>query len=305
MAFGQASAMRRRADARDLLIATRRDQQKWIRVDKAMKAAHLTDRGVVRVGGPEARGFLQGLVTGNVVTLGEGEARWAALLSPQGKILFDFLMSADSEAVWLDVNREKIADLVKRLTMYKLRAKVEITDESGNFGIVALYGGTPGEGARDSRHPEMGNRLLVPAGKIEAQMLTFGGDFGLDDYAAHRIALGVPEGGVDFAYGDAFPHEADMDQLNGVDFKKGCFVGQEVVARMHYRGTTRNRVLKVLLDGAAPPPGAIVMAGEIKIGTMGSSAGAQGLALLRIDRAEEAAQAGQALVSGETRLRLV
>ena len=270
-----------------------------------MKAAHLTDRGVVRVSGPEARSFLQGLVTGNVVTLGEGEARWAALLSPQGKILFDFLMSAESDAIWLDVNREKVAELVKRLTMYRLRAKVEIADESANFEIVALYGGAPGEGARDSRHPDMGTRLIVPADRIEAQMLTFGGDFGLADYAAHRIALGVPEGGVDFAYGDAFPHEADMDQLNGVDFKKGCFVGQEVVARMHYRGTTRNRVLKVLLDGAAPPPGAIVMAGEIKIGTMGSSAGAQGLALLRIDRAEEAAQAGQALVSGETRLRLV
>ena len=107
-------------------------------------------------------------------------------------------------------------------------------------------------------------------------MLTFGGDAGLADYAAHRIALGVPEGGVDFAYGDAFPHEADMDQLNGVDFKKGCFIGQEVVARMQYRGTTRNRVLKVALEGAAPPPGAIVMAGETRIGVMGSSAGARG-----------------------------
>jgi tRNA-modifying protein YgfZ len=274
-----------------------------------MKAAHLTDRGVVRIGGPEARGFLQGLVTGNAVTLQPGEARWAALLSPQGKILFDFLMSAtseaDSDAILLDVSREKIPDLVKKLTMYKLRAKVDIADESEHLGVIALYGGAPGEGARDSRHPDMGTRLIAPNGKIAAQMLTFGGDAGLDDYAAHRIALGVPEGGVDFAYGDALPHEADMDQLNGVDFKKGCFVGQEVVARMQYRGTTRNRVLKVALEGAAPPPGAIVMAGETKVGVMGSSAGAQGLALLRIDRAEEATQAGQALVSGETRLRLM
>ena len=270
-----------------------------------MKAAHLTDRGVVRVGGPEARGFLQGLVTGNVVTLGEGEARWAALLSPQGKILFDFLMSAESDAIWLDVNREKIADLVKRLTHVQAARQGRDRRRKREFRRRRALWRRAGEGARDSRHPDMGTRLIVPADRIEAQMLTFGGDFGLADYAAHRIALGVPEGGVDFAYGDAFPHEADMDQLNGVDFKKGCFVGQEVVARMHYRGTTRNRVLKVLLDGAAPPPGAIVMAGEIKIGTMGSSAGAQGLALLRIDRAEEAAQAGQALVSGETRLRLV
>ncbi|MGO8740256.1 CAF17-like 4Fe-4S cluster assembly/insertion protein YgfZ [Rhodoblastus sp.] len=275
-----------------------------------MKAAHLTDRGVVRVGGPEARGFLQGLVTGNALTLQPGEARWAALLSPQGKILFDFLMSVKAEAngpdeILLDVKHDMTADLVKRLTLYKLRAKVEIADESDLLGVVALYGGAPGEGDRDSRHPELGTRLILQVGAIDAQMPTFGGDAGLADYSAHRIALGVPEGGVDFAYGDAFPHEADMDQFNGVDFKKGCFIGQEVVARMQYRGTTRNRVLKVALEGAAPPPGAIVMAGETRVGVMGSSAGARGLALLRIDRAEEAALAGQALVSGETRLRLM
>lgn len=274
-----------------------------------MKAAYLGDRGLIKISGPEARGFLQGLVTGNVVNLPEGEARWAALLSPQGKILFDFLMSAQSdaasgEAIFFDVAREKAADLVKRLTMYKLRAKVEISDESENFGVVALYGGAVAEGARDARHLELGNRLIVAAEKLGAVLTTFGGDFGEADYDAHRIALGIPQGGVDFAYGDAFPHEADMDQLNGVDFKKGCFVGQEVVARMQYRGTTRNRVLKVLIEGAAPAVGAEVSAGEIRVGVMGSSAGAKGLALLRIDRAEEAAQAGKALACGEAVLRL-
>jgi len=274
-----------------------------------MKASHLSNRGIVRVGGAEARAFLQGLVTGNVLTLGADEARWAALLTPQGKILFDFLMVAKSEAnckdaILLDVKREKIPELIKRLSMYKLRAKVEIADAGDSFGVIALYGGPVGEGARDGRHPDMGTRLVAPAYDIPALMLTFGGDAGIEDYDAHRIALGVPEGGVDFIYGDAFPHEADMDQLNGVDFKKGCFVGQEVVARMQYRGLTRNRVMKVFLEGARPTPGAAVMAGDIRIGVMGSSAGAQGLALLRLDRAEEAAQAGQALVSGETRLRL-
>lgn len=274
-----------------------------------MKAAYLGDRGLIKISGPEARGFLQGLVTGNVVNLPEGEARWAALLSPQGKILFDFLMSAQSdaasgEAIFFDVAREKAADLVKRLTMYKLRAKVEISDESENFGVVALYGGAVAEGARDARHLELGNRLIVAAEKLGAVLTTFGGDFGEADYDAHRIALGIPQGGVDFVYGDAFPHEADMDQLNGVDFKKGCFVGQEVVARMQYRGTTRNRVLKVLIEGAAPAVGAEVSAGEIRVGVMGSSAGAKGLALLRIDRAEEAAQAGKALACGEAVLRL-
>ena len=270
-----------------------------------MKAAHLTDRGVVRVSGAEARAFLQGLVTGNVLTLAPNEARWAALLSPQGKILFDFLMVAVEEDIILDVSGVRAGELVKRLTMYKLRAKIDIREESDKLAVIALYGGAPGEGARDMRHPDMGSRLIVPKDSVDAQMLTLGGDFGLADYAAHRISLGVPEGGVDFVYGDAFPHEADMDQLNGVDFKKGCFVGQEVVARMQYRGTTRNRVLKVMLEGAAPRPGAIVVAGETKVGVMGSSAGAKGLALLRVDRVEEAGQAGQALTSEGTRLRVI
>jgi folate-binding protein YgfZ len=270
-----------------------------------MKASYLSDRGIVRVGGAEARAFLQGLVTGNVVTLGGDEARWAALLTPQGKILFDFLMTATPDGILLDVKREKIPELVKRLSMYKLRAKVEIADASDAFGVVALFGGVVAEGAQDSRHPDMGARLVAPAANIPALMLTFGGDEGLAAYDAHRIALGVPEGGVDFVYGDAFPHEADMDQLNGVDFKKGCFVGQEVVARMQYRGLTRNRVTKVFLEGVAPTPGAAVMAGDIRVGMMGSSAGARGLALLRLDRAEEAAQAGKTLVTGETRLRLM
>jgi folate-binding protein YgfZ len=269
-----------------------------------MKAARLGDRGLVRVSGPEARGFLQGLVTGDVLTLEPGEARWAALLSPQGKILFDFLMSAADDAILLDVKAEKAAELLKRLSLYKLRAKVEIADVGSHCAVIALYGGTPAEGARDSRHPGIGARLIVCNKDADAALLTFGGDHGSDDYAAHRIALGVPEGGVDFAYGDAFPAEAGMDLLNGVDFKKGCFVGQEVVARMHYRSTVRTRVTKVLLEGEAPAPGAPVMAGEKPVGTMGSSAGAFGLALLRLDRVEEAAQAGVPLKSGETVLRL-
>ena len=131
----------------------------------------------------------------------------------------------------------------------------------------------PRRGRGTSRHAEMGARLIVPTGVADATLLTLGGDAGLDDYAAHRIALGLPEGGVDFAYGDAFPAEADMDLFNGVDFKKGCFVGQEVVARMHYRSTTRTRVTRVLFEGAPPAPGAPVTAGEKSVGTMGSSAG--------------------------------
>src|SRR5208282_5718011 len=128
-----------------------------------MKASHLSDRGIVRVGGAEARAFLQGLVTGNVLTLGPDEARWAALLTPQGKILFDFLMVGTEDSILLDVKREKIPELIKRLSMYKLRAKVEIADVSDSFGVIALYGGPVAEGARDGRHPDMGTRLVAPA----------------------------------------------------------------------------------------------------------------------------------------------
>jgi len=121
-------------------------------------------------------------------------------------------------------------------------------------------------------------------------MLTLGGDSGMEDYAAHRIALGVPEGGVDFAYGDAFPHEADMDQLGGVDFAKGCYVGQEVVSRIEHRGIARTRAVPIRYDGGAPENGVAITAGGRQVGTMGSAARGRGIALLRLDRVAEATE---------------
>jgi folate-binding protein YgfZ len=125
------------------------------------------------------------------------------------------------------------------------------------------------------------------------------------DYEAHRIALGIPRGGVDFAYGDAFPHEADMDQLGGVDFGKGCYVGQEVVSRMEHRGVARTRAMAVRYDGAAPATGVAVMAGERQVGTMGSAAAGHGLALLRLDRVADAASRGEELRAGGVAIRPV
>ncbi len=124
-------------------------------------------------------------------------------------------------------------------------------------------------------------------------------------YEAHRIALGVPSGGLDFAYGDAFPHEADMDQLHGVDFQKGCYVGQEVVSRVEHRGSARTRVIPVAFDGVAPATGSAVTAAGRSLGTMGSSAGHRGLALLRLERVDDALAAGAALTAGHVSLRLV
>jgi hypothetical protein len=236
-------------------------------------AAFLADRGVVRVEGEDAPGFLQGLLTNDVLALAAGEARYAALLTPQGKILFDFLVlraPGAPAAFLLDCPKALAADLARRLAIYKLRAKVAILDESAALGVVADWGDAADLAAgamvyADPRAAALGRRAILPRDAAEAI-----GEAGLAAYEAGRIAAGAPKGGVDFAYGDAFPHDVDMDLLNGVDFKKGCYVGQEVVSRMKHRGEARRRVVKVRLSGAAPEPGA---------------AGDRALALVRVDRA--------------------
>ena len=219
-----------------------------------MPIALLPDRAVIAVSGPEALPFLQGILTCNVETLPEGEARLGALLTPQGKIQFDFLVSRAGDGFRLDVAAERVADLVKRLGLYRLRAKVSVAAEP-TLGVAAAWDGseTAAETARmrDGRLPALGERLYFEAGAFSA-------DATEDDYHAHRIGLGIPEGGRDFTLGDAFPHEALMDQLGGVDFKKGCYVGQEVVSRMQHRGTARTRILPIVYGtqarGRGSPP---------------------------------------------------
>ena len=265
-------------------------------------AAYLSDRGVVRVEGEDAPHFLQGLVTNDVLALAADQARYAALLTPQGKILFDFLVvRAPGEAgaaFLLDCAAAQAGDLVKRLGFYKLRAKVAIVDESADRGVVAFWRGEPENGPGgvfyvDPRASGLGGRAILPRAKAVAV-----GEADVAQYEALRIGLGVPEGGVDFAYGDAFPHDADMDLLNGLDFEKGCYVGQEVVTRMRRRGEARKRVARVTLDGPAPAPGAAVTDGELPVGVLGSSSGRRALALLRLDRVEQAKAAGRRLSAG-------
>ncbi len=266
------------------------------------RAAFLDDRGVVRLGGEEATGFLQGLVTNDVAHLGGGAARYAALLSPQGKILFDFLVvkaPVAGDEFLIDCPAALAPDLVKRLTLYKLRAKVVIADESADHGVIAYWQGEPenapgGVFYADPRAGALGHRAILPRAKAVAI-----GEARVGDYEALRISLGVPKGGVDFPYGDVFPHDADMDLFHGVDFEKGCFVGQEVVSRMKHRGEARKRVVRVRLIGAAPAPGAAVTDGELAVGVLGSSSGSHALALLRLDRIEAAKAAGRNLSAGD------
>ena len=263
--------------------------------------AFSADRGVIEVSGPEARELLQRLVTNDVEGLAPGEARYAALLTPQGKIVVDFLVvSAPTaelpERFLLDCPATLAADLARKLTLYKLRAKVSVIDRSAELGAVALVEKiAPVDSGlvifADPRSDVLGFRAIGARDAIEALSAPAA------DYRERRIGAGVPEGGVDFAYNDAFPHEANLDRLHGIDFRKGCYVGQEVVSRMQHRGTARKRVSPVSFVGPAPSLGTEIVAGDLPIGTMGSSVGSRGLAMIRTDRASEAIAAGAAITA--------
>jgi tRNA-modifying protein YgfZ len=262
--------------------------------------ALLADRGIVSLSGGEAPDFLDNLATNDLAGQRVGEARFAGLLTPQGKILFEFLALRTDDGWLLDTRADRLADFVKRLTMYKLRAKVTLADVSTDYGIAAAWGPTPptledGWCFADPRHDDLGWRLIIPRAKVEGLA-----GFAVPEarYHERRVELDVAEGGLDYALGDTFPHEANYDRLRGVSFTKGCFVGQEVVARMQNKTVVRKRVARV--TGTGPlTAGTEIRAGAAVIGTVGSVAGPHGLALLRIDRAAEAADKGEPLTAGD------
>lgn len=276
------------------------------------RMAILFDRGVISVSGEEARPFLHGLVTQTIETLKPGAATFAALLTPKGKVLFDFLVLAREQDFLLDGPRDQLGDLVRRLAMYKLRAKVEIADVADQTAVAALWddaesGAMPtGVSAfTDPRLSALGRRLIAPEDKLRAAAARRSWTLAeRADYEAHRIALGVPEIGKDYQSGDVFAHDACIDQLGGIDFHKGCYVGQEVVSRMHHRGTARKRFVAVRGSGL-PEPGAAMTAGSTNLGKLTSVAGDSGLALIRIDRAGEALSRGEAIKAGEAVVELM
>jgi len=276
------------------------------------RIALLPDRGVVRVSGADAEKLLQGVITNDMDLLARQPAIHAALLTPQGKILFEFFVVKAPDGFLLETARDKTADLAKRLAMYRLRAKAGIEDASDGYKVLAAWGDAPDRleqsadaiSFQDLRLPALGVRMLAEA-KLAAGVASAADniDAPADAYHAHRVALGVPEGGKDYAFGDAFPHEADLDQLNGVSFTKGCFIGQEVVSRMQNRGSVRKRVMPI--TGEAPlVQGAEITVGPAVIGSVGSVAGRQALALVRLDRAAEAEAKGEALLAGGVRIML-
>ena len=243
--------------------------------DIDFKAGRLPGRAVLAVQGPDAGHFLQNLLTADVEHLEPGSATYAALLSPQGKILFDMLVVRAEDGYLIDCAKGMAAALMQRLSMYKLRAKVEIArrdDLAVSVSPVDVTGFY-----RDPRSPEIGWRGFVPAEGPEAE-----------GYDAARIALGLADSEADLGSGEFFPHEANLDQLGGVNFRKGCYVGQEVVSRMEHRGTARSRILPVTLEAEAPPKGTEIRAGEKQVGTLLSASGRTALALIRLDRLAEA-----------------
>jgi folate-binding protein YgfZ len=268
------------------------------------RICRLADRGVLRLEGAETQGFLQRLITNSVLDFSPGESRFSALLTPQGKLMFDFFVAPlpeGAEAGFLfDCVRDQSAALAQRLNLHKMRAKITIADLSDRFGVAAaLDGAPPAEPGliayRDMRAAGMGERIIAPA-DILARIC----NADLAEYEARRIAAGVPRGGVDFAYGDAFVQDANLDWLNGVDFKKGCYVGQEVVARVHHRKSAKKRIVKFRFEGDPPAHGAEIAAAGAALGQVGSTAGREGLAMVRIDRLEDARAAGAAVTAGAT-----
>ncbi|WP_417671902.1 YgfZ/GcvT domain-containing protein [Roseibium sp.] len=276
--------------------------------------APLETRGLIRITGPEATHFLQNLVTCDIGKVDETGAGFGALLTPQGKILFDFVIIKTEDGYLLDTPRETMADLAKRLTFYRLRAKVEIEALGEDQGVVASWGGEtpssiPGHTITDPRLVELGNRHAGTVAEITASLEGPGATpASADDYAAHRIALAVPESLADYAFSDIFPHDADMDQLNGVSFSKGCYVGQEVVSRMQHRSTARKRMILISSKTPLPEPGTEITADDKPIGTLGSSSSVTGrhvgIALVRLDKAQAARDKGASFVCADAAVDL-
>lgn len=257
----------------------------------------LPHRSVLRLTGDDVAVFLNSLLTNSTLNMHKSEARYAALLTPQGKIISDmFVIKADDALYFIDLPQVTSAEVLKKLRLYKLRADVAIDDVSAQYGVGVTLKGEQGDISQvalvyaDPRCDQMGLRAIIASAQQKSHDLLASN---LATYDALRIAHCVPMGGRDFIYGDAFPHDVNMDLLSGVDFKKGCYVGQEVVSRTHHRDAARTRIVQVIFpDGICAREGADVMAGEKRIGTLGTCMSGKALAQIRLDRFKDAHDAG-------------
>ena len=281
----------------------------------------LQDRGLIAVAGDEARGFLQGLISNDIDKVTPERAIYAALLTPQGKFLHDFFIAEVDGRLVLDCEGGRIADLERRLTVYRLRAKVSFEDIGREYVVAALLGEKAGEALglaavaggvapfaggiafNDPRLIAMGVRAILPGAGAAAALEAAGFDRKNEaDYDRLRLELGVPDGSRDMVVEKALLLESGFEELGGVDFEKGCYVGQELTARTKYRGLVRKRLLRVDIDGPLPAPGTPIMLGRRQAGEVRSGREEAAIALLRLDRMNEARASGEALTAGEARL---
>jgi folate-binding protein YgfZ len=243
--------------------------------------AQLPARGVIEVAGEDRIGFLQGLVSNDVAQAEPGRAVWAALLTPQGKWLADFFILSDGVRLLLDVERAQAAGLVQRLTRFRLRAKVTLADLSDGLHVHAAWGGVPAGvpvdalSAPDPRLPAAGWRILAPA-LLPATATA-------DDWDRHRLELGLPDGSADMETEKSVLLEAGFDELHGVSWTKGCYLGQELTARTKYRGLVKRRLTPVTIDGPVPPSGTPVLRDGAEVGVMRSGRDRLGMAQLRLE----------------------
>ncbi|MFL5335218.1 MAG: YgfZ/GcvT domain-containing protein [Geminicoccaceae bacterium] len=269
----------------------------------------LPQRGLARLGGPEARSFLQGLVSNDIDLLDEGHPLYAALLTAQGRYLFDFILYGQGDAILLEGERDRLPALIQRLTMYRLRAQVTIENLGQELAVLAVFG--PGSDeleasagamvAADPRLSELGTRVVLPSsavdGFIAANSLTTAP---IQDYERLRLTLGVPDGSRDLVPEKALLLESGFEELHGVSFTKGCFVGQELTARTKHRALVKRRLLPVRVDGPLPAPGTPVTRGGRDAGEVRSGMDGLALALLRLDQlaaSEEPLRAGEAVLT--------
>jgi hypothetical protein len=261
-----------------------------------VQASLLQDRSVVALSGADTRDFLQGIISNDMDRCTPGNAIYAGLLTPQGKILFDFFVVEREGAFLLDCAKDRAADLIKRLTLYRLRAKVEIAIRP-DLIVAALWNGDamalPPLAFADPRLAALGARLIGTRGEIGDAIA----GVPAGDYAAHRLLLGVPDS-ADLPSDTVLALDAGFEELNGVNFKKGCYVGQEVTARMKHRATARKRFVIVESEDALPPAGTPIEAQDRELGIVASGKGKRALALARLDRLADAEIAGAAITAG-------
>lgn len=285
------------------------------------------DRGVIRVSGEDRASFLQGLVSNDVLKVTPDRAGYGAFLTPQGKFLYDFFLIETGDALLIETAADRLDEFFRKLRLYKLRSKIELSVDSDSWMVAAVFGagaldtftlpadrgaaGAFAEGIAfvDPRHGDAGVRVLLPRVAGTAALEAAGlGATDRDAYDRRRVSLGLPDGSRDMAVEKTVLLEAGFEELGGVDFDKGCYMGQELTARTKYRGLVKRRLMPVIINGPLPAPGTEITldgreAGEVRSVVAnnggGSEGGGMGLAMIRLNRLDEALRSGDPLTAAE------